>query len=197
MGTHATAGTAPALALGADGWLAPLAAPDRRCDSPHFDARPAGAVPELLVVHSISLPPGRYDGDAVERLFLGRIDAGSGPALAHLAGRRVSAHLYIARDGALTQFVSLLDRAWHAGVSSFDGRDRCNDFSIGVELAGCDADGYTPAQYRRLRALVALIARALPLRAIRGHCEIAPGRKTDPGPLFDWREIPRDIEHNL
>jgi AmpD protein len=154
-------------------------------------------VPELLVVHSISLPPGRYDGDAVERLFLGRIDAAAGPGLSHLAGRRVSAHLYVARDGALTQYVSLADRAWHAGVSCFEGRPRCNDFSIGVELAGCDAEGYTPAQYRRLRALIGCIARRLPLRAVRGHCEIAPDRKTDPGPFFDWHEVPRNPGHNL
>jgi AmpD protein len=177
------------------GWLGPLRHPDRRIDSPNFDQRPAGVHPDLLVVHSISLPAGRYGGDAVERLFMNRLDAPAGIALAHLRGVRVSAHLFLARDGALTQFVSCDARAWHAGASSFDGRERCNDFSIGVELEGCDADPFPDAQYRRLREIIDALLPAYPLRAIRGHCEIAPGRKSDPGPLFDWSRIDRDIVH--
>jgi AmpD protein len=194
------------LRVGADGWIAPLAAPDWRIPSPNFDARPAGAEPVLLVVHSISIPPGNYGLEAVERLFTNRLTpaflagvlSGS-PSEAPCAATggagsvgRVSAHFWIGRDGALTQFVSCADRAWHAGASSFEGRERCNDFSIGVELAGCDAEPFAPAQYRRLRALAAALCLAYPLRAVRGHDEIAPGRKTDPGPLFDWSEIARD-----
>jgi len=175
------------LAMGGDGWLRGA----RRLDSPHFDARPSAALVELLVIHCISLPPGRHGGGAIEDLFLGRIDPASHPAFAGLAGLRVSSHFLIARDGALTQFVSCRDRAWHAGESRFEGRASCNDFSLGVELEGSECAPFSPAQYRRLRALLPVLERAFPLRAVRGHAEIAPARKRDPGPFFDWSEIGR------
>lgn len=166
----------------AQGWL-PAA---RRVASPNFDARPSGAPIELLVVHGISLPPGRFGGDAVERLFTNRLDAAGHPLFAQLQGVRVSSHFLIARSGELTQFVSCLDRAWHAGASCFEGRARCNDFSIGVELEGTDFVPFESAQYECLAALTAALAAAFPLRAVRGHSDIARGRKTDPGPCFDW-----------
>jgi len=168
--------------LGVDGWLAGV----RRVPSPHCDPRPVGAAVELLVVHNISLPPGVYGGELVERLFLGTLALGVDPYVDRLQGLRVSAHFLIARSGSLTQFVSCADRAWHAGVSSFEGRERCNDFSVGVELEGTDTDPYTPAQYATLATLLRRLRTGLPLRAVRGHSHIAPGRKTDPGPAFDW-----------
>lgn len=154
--------------------------------SPHFDARPPQMPIDLLVLHAISLPPGEYGGDAIERLFTGRLDSGAHPAFASLQGLRVSAHFLVDRSGRLLQFVGCGDRAWHAGESSFEGRVRCNDFSIGVELEGCDADPFAPAQYAALARLARSLAAAYPLRAVRGHSDIAPGRKTDPGPHFDW-----------
>jgi AmpD protein len=170
------------LTVAADGWVAGA----RRDPSPNFDARPPGAAIELLVIHNISLPPGEFGGDDVARLFNNRLDTTRHPFFESLAGVRVSAHFLIARDGALTQFVSCLDRAWHAGASTFDGRCRCNDFSIGVELEGTDFVRFEPAQYATLAALTTALLCAFPLRAIRGHADIASDRKTDPGPYFDW-----------
>lgn len=157
--------------------------------SPNHDERPAGAAVELLVVHYISLPPGRFRGDAIERLFTNRLDAAAHPAFAPLGELRVSAHFLIRRDGELLQFVDADRRAWHAGVSQFGGRERCNDFSIGVELEGDGARRFTASQYRALRRLVARLRERYPLRWIAGHADIAPGRKEDPGPFFDWRRI--------
>jgi AmpD protein len=170
------------------GWLAGA----RRRPSPHCDERPAGCAIELLVVHGISLPPGRFDSAPVERLFEDRLDPAGHPAFEPLRGLRVSAHFLIERDGGLVQFVSCARRAWHAGRSSWEGRAACNDFSIGVELIGSEFEPYATAQYRTLTALQAALSAAYPIRATRGHSEIAPGRKTDPGPLFDWRRVARD-----
>ncbi len=159
----------------------------RRVASPNFDARPDGALVELLVIHNISLPPGRFGGPAIEALFTNRLDPAAHPSFASIAGLRVSAHFLIRRDGRLLQFVAIGARAWHAGVSSWRGRERCNDFSIGIELEGTDTRPYTALQYRRLGVLARDIRRACPaLAGVAGHSEIAPGRKTDPGPAFDW-----------
>lgn len=175
------------LEIDAEGWLAAA----RHLPSPHCDARPHGEV-SLLVIHNISLPPGEFGGDAVERLFLGQLDTSAHPAFADLTGLRVSAHLFIDRSGALTQFVSFAERAWHAGRSRHAGRPNCNDFAIGVELEGTDTSGYEETQMDALAAVCrTLLARypALATQRILGHCDIAPGRKTDPGSGFDWRRL--------
>jgi len=168
-------------ALGGD-WLAGA----RRVDSPNFDARPAGTRVDLLVVHYISLPPGRFSGDAVERLFTNRLPAAAHPFFASLEGLRVSSHFLVRRRGEVLQFVGCDARAWHAGVSEFRGRARCNDFSIGVELEGSGEARFTQAQYRRLAELTSRLVERYPLRWVAGHSDIAPGRKSDPGPHFDW-----------
>ena len=167
------------------GWLAGA----RRVSSPNFDARPAGAVVDLLVVHHISLPPGRFSGDAIERLFCNRLDALADPSFAALRGLRVSAHFLIRRRGELLQFVATDARAWHCGASQFLGRERCNDFSIGVELEGDGSHRFTEPQYRRLARLLATLRERHPLRWIAGHSDIAPQRKRDPGPCFDWARV--------
>lgn len=158
----------------------------RRVESPNFDDRPEGEALSLLVVHAISLPPGVFGGDAVERLFTNRLDPDAHPFFKEIEGLRVSAHFLIRRDGELLQFVPTEKRAWHAGVSEWKGRGRCNDFSIGVELEGCDDQPFEPAQYRVLARLLVVLRRRHPLADLAGHSDIAPGRKTDPGPYFDW-----------
>ena len=161
--------------------------------SPNFEPRPGGAVPTLIVVHNISLPPGQFGGSAIADLFLDRLDCDAHPYYdAHLRGLRVSSHFVIPRDGRLEQFVSCEARAWHAGVSSFFGRERCNDFSIGIELEGADAHPFEAAQYATLAALVQALVARYPIEALAGHSDIAPGRKTDPGPHFDWARLQRD-----
>ena len=169
------------------GWLPGV----RRVRSPNADARPDGAAVTLVVVHGISLPPGRFGGDAIERLFTNRLDAREHPYYAGLEGLRVSAHFLIRRDGALTQFVSCAERAWHAGASRWKGRERCNDYSIGIELEGTDERPYTAKQYARLAALVRRLRRHWPIEDVAGHSDVAPGRKTDPGPAFDWKRLRR------
>jgi AmpD protein len=159
------------------------------CARPNADARPDADDVTLVVVHGISLPPGQFGGDAIERLFTNRLDPRADPSFASVAGLRVSAHFLIRRDGALTQFVSCADRAWHAGVSRWKGRERCNDFSIGIELEGTDQRPYTAKQYARLAALLRRLRRDWPIEDIAGHSDIAPGRKSDPGPSFDWRRL--------
>jgi AmpD protein len=157
--------------------------------SPHCDARPAGTAIDLLVIHAISLPAGEYGGDDVAALFLGQLDCTGRADYADLADLRVSAHFLIRRDGQVQQFVPVHRRAWHAGVSRFAGRERCNDFSVGIELEGSDHDPFTPAQYAALSALTRALRAACPAilaENIVGHSDIAPGRKTDPGPHFDW-----------
>lgn len=174
------------------GWLnAAQASP-----SPNRDARPPRATVDLLVVHGISLPPGEFGGSWIEDLFHNQLDPTAHPYFAGIAALRVSAHLLIRRDGALVQFVGFDQRAWHAGESSFRGRPRCNDYAVGVELEGCDDDAYDDAQYRALARVARLLAAHYPALApdrIVGHCDIAPGRKTDPGPAFDWARLRRDM----
>ncbi|WP_142811541.1 1,6-anhydro-N-acetylmuramyl-L-alanine amidase AmpD [Tepidiphilus olei] len=160
---------------------------DRCVASPNCDDRPAGMPISLVVLHAISLPPEVFGGDAVERLFTNTLDPAGHPAFASLEGLRVSAHYFIRRDGETIEFVPPDRRAWHAGLSWWEGRERCNDFSVGIELEGSDRQPFTPAQYERTGALVAALIRRYPgIDAIAGHCHISPGRKTDPGPFFDW-----------
>jgi N-acetyl-anhydromuramoyl-L-alanine amidase len=169
-----------------------LLAGARQVLSPHFDARPAGVLPELLVVHGISLPPGVFGGPWIDRLFTATLPADAHPYFREIASQRVSAHALIRRDGQVVQYVPFGERAWHAGQSAYRGRTACNDFSIGVELEGTDDTPYTDAQYQALAALtVALLAAypSLSAQAIAGHSEVAPGRKTDPGPAFDWARL--------
>lgn len=164
--------------------------------SPNFDDRPVGARISVLVIHCISLPPGCYGGGEIERLFCNRLDHHAHPYFEEIRGMRVSAHFLIRRDGGLVQFVSTLNRAWHAGRSAFHGKEEVNDFSIGIELEGVDDDGYADAQYRTLAPLTVALMAGYPeitARRLVGHCDIAPGRKTDPGPWFDWQRYFRDI----
>lgn len=177
-------GRTPA-AIDRPGWVRDA----HRMPSPNFDARPRGMPVDLLVVHNISLPPRVYGGDAIIDLFLNRLDPQAHPFFGPLRSLRVSAHFLVRRDGALIQFVPCGKRAWHAGVSSFRGRARCNDFSIGVELEGSDDDPFEDMQYDRLVQLAWLLRSRYPLGHLAGHCDIAPGRKTDPGPCFDWQRL--------
>lgn len=161
----------------------------KRVVSPNFDARPEACAPWLIVIHAISLPPDCFGGPGVEALFCNRLDPDEHPYYASIASLRVSAHFFIRRDGELIQFVSADCRAWHAGVSVWKGHERCNDFSIGVELEGCDTMGFEAAQYASLRDLIEVLRCRYPIRDVAGHSDVAPGRKTDPGPFFDWREL--------
>jgi AmpD protein len=154
--------------------------------SPNCDERPDGCAIELLVVHAISLPPGEFGGPGVVDLFLNRLDPAAHPYYATIAHLRVSAHFFVRRDGSLLQFVPCSRRAWHAGASAWRGRERCNDFSIGIELEGTDDEPFEAAQYSALADLSRALLDTFPISAIAGHSEIAPGRKTDPGPYFDW-----------
>jgi AmpD protein len=167
------------------GWVAGA----RRVLSPNCDSRPAGTEVSLLVLHSISLPRGKFGGDAIERLFTNRLDPASHSSFADLAGLRVSAHFLIRRDGGLLQFVPLQARAWHAGASSWRGRERCNDFSIGVELEGVDDGAFEASQYECLVNLACRLRERLPLCQVAGHSDVAPGRKADPGTRFDWARL--------
>lgn len=171
-----------------DHWLSPV----RRMPSPNCNERPDRSALELVVIHGISLPPGRFGGAWVADLFLNRLDPAAHPSFAELAELRVSSHLFISRRGAVTQFVPFDRRAWHAGESAWRCRPGCNDYAVGIELEGTDHRPYTDSQYRKLRAVLrALLARypTLSPDAVVGHFEIAPGRKTDPGPSFDWRRL--------
>ncbi len=159
--------------------------------SPHADARPRNMPVDLLVVHAISLPAGVFEGTAIDALFLGTLDTDAHPALGDLRGLRVSSHFLIHRDGRLVQYVSCDARAWHAGESRFGHRARCNDFSIGIELEGTDQVPFEAAQYDTLAGVTQALLEAYPLRAIVGHADIAPQRKTDPGPCFDWNRLQR------
>ncbi|MFA5521423.1 MAG: 1,6-anhydro-N-acetylmuramyl-L-alanine amidase AmpD [Castellaniella sp.] len=173
------------------GWL-PAHTGCRHAPSPNHDLRPPGTEVHLLVIHNISLPPGEFGGEDIIALFQNRLDTDSHPWFARLDGLRVSAHFLIRRDGAIVQFVSTDRRAWHAGVSQFNGVTACNDFSIGIELEGTDHLPYEDVQYDSLRQLTAALRARHPLRAVRGHAHIAPGRKTDPGPAFDWVRMGRE-----
>ena len=167
------------------GWLAGAT----RIDSPNCDARPDGEIIRLIVIHNISLPPGVFAGDAVIELFTNRLNWDAHPYYAEIRGMQVSSHFFIRRDGALIQFVPCTLRAWHAGVSAWQGCERCNDFSLGVELEGRDDAPFSDAQYLTLNTLLATLKRAYPIEGIVGHSDIAPGRKTDPGPFFDWSRL--------
>jgi AmpD protein len=158
----------------------------RQIASPNFDERPAGEAIRLVVVHNISLPPHEFGGPGVIDLFLNRLDPGAHPFYPAIAGLRVSSHFYIRRDGELIQFVPCAQRAWHAGASRWNGRERCNDFSVGVELEGSDFVPFRVAQYEALGRLTCELMAHYPIEAVLGHSDIAPGRKTDPGPFFDW-----------
>jgi AmpD protein len=178
-----------ARTLDPPGWL-PTA---RQLPSPNCDARPEGAAIELIVIHNISLPPGVFDGDAVIELFTNRLDWDAHPYYQGIRGIKVSAHFFIRRDGTLIQFVPCMLRAWHAGVSSWCERERCNDFSIGIELEGTDDLPFTEAQYATLAPLVRLLKQTYPIRAVVGHSDVAPGRKTDPGPHFAWQRLDDEL----
>lgn len=184
----------PAIREG--GWLAGA----RICVSPNCDARPDPADISLLVIHNISLPPDQFGGPYIDQLFANTLDCDAHPYFAQLRGLRVSSHLLIRRDGSLTQYVPFSSRAWHAGVSRYGDRERCNDFSIGIELEGSDHVPFTQRQYRRLRrvtrALLAHYPRLSPARIV-GHSDIAPGRKTDPGPHFDWAAFRSDLQERV
>ena len=158
----------------------------QRLESPNFGARPSQACIDLLVIHSISLPPGQYGGDAVQRLFTNQLDWDAHPYFQSIRGLEVSSHFYIRRDGTLLQFVSCDDRAWHAGQSAYRGRANCNDDSIGIELEGLEGELFESAQYASLARLSQALARQYPIAHIAGHEHIAPGRKQDPGSGFDW-----------
>jgi N-acetyl-anhydromuramoyl-L-alanine amidase len=163
----------------------------RQVPSPNCDARPAGSAIELVVVHGISLPPGEFGGPHVEALFTNRLDPSAHPYFASVAQLRVSAHMLVDRNGVPTQFVPVRMRAWHAGQSSWQGRERCNDFSVGIELEGTDTLPYDARQYATLARLIVALRQRYPIRAVAGHSDIAPGRKTDPGPSFDWPRLHR------
>ncbi|MFM1879881.1 MAG: N-acetylmuramoyl-L-alanine amidase [Pseudomonadota bacterium] len=177
------------------GWL--YSSPDITCrwrPSPHFNQRPEGLATSLVIVHGISLPAGSFGGPWIDALFMNQLSDKSPHGLESLAGLEVSSHFVIARHGGLTQYVSIHNRAWHAGVSVFEGRSNCNDFSIGIELEGADETPYTEAEMDTLETLCRCLAGGLPsLQAITGHSVVAPGRKTDPGPAFDWPDLRRRI----
>lgn len=175
--------------IGIDGWCRQA----QHQPSPNFDERPSDAPIELLVVHNISLPPGQFGGPFIEALFCNTLDCEAHPYFHQLQALRVSAHFMIRRDGGLVQFVSGNDRAWHAGTSSFHGRERCNDFSIGVELEGTDCEPFADAQYTVLVQLTVALQRRYHLVAIAGHEHVAPGRKTDPGPFFEWTRYRQEL----
>ena len=179
----------PTRARWRDGWWSAA----RHCPSPNFGPRPGAQPPSLLILHSISLPPGVYGGDEIERLFTDRLDWDLHPYFETIRGLQVSAHFLIRRDGACVQFVSCDDRAWHAGRSSWRGRENCNDFSIGVELEGLEGDTFEPAQYRQLARLTRALAAKYPIAEAVGHEHVAPGRKADPGPGFDWKGLRREL----
>jgi AmpD protein len=159
--------------------------------SPNFGPRPPQARVDLVVIHSISLPPGQYGGNEVMALFGNTLDWDAHPYFNHIRGLQVSAHFYIRRNGELWQFVGTDDRAWHAGVSQYRGRSNCNDDSIGIELEGLEGSGFEPAQYDALASLLPSIAQAYPIRHVAGHEHIAPGRKNDPGAGFSWLQLQR------
>ena len=167
------------------GWLDEA----RACPSPNFGPRPAGVDIDLALIHSISLPPGIYGGDEIERLFTNRLDWEAHPYFQQIRGLEVSSHFVLRRDGELLQFVSCEDRAWHAGRSVWRGRENCNDYSIGIELEGLEGEQFEPAQYDALTVLLQRLACDYPLQWVVGHEHVAPGRKQDPGPGFDWARL--------
>jgi AmpD protein len=175
--------------LWSDGWYRFA----RHLASPNFGPRPAGTTVDLVVLHSISLPPGQYGGDEVQALFTNTLDWSAHPYFRQIEGMQVSSHFYVRRDGQLWQFVSCDQRAWHAGASQWQGRDNCNDFSVGIELEGLEGGLFEDAQYEVAASLCAAIGQRYPIRGIAGHEHVAPGRKQDPGPGFDWTRMQRSL----
>ena len=170
-------------------WTAGWWSAARRCVSPNFNTRPDATVVSLALIHSISLPPGQFSGDAIEQLFDNRLDWDAHPYYAQIRGLTVSSHFVIRRAGELLQFVSCDERAWHAGTSQWQGRENCNDYSIGIELEGLEGTCFESAQYAALTRLLHAIAQHYPLDAVAGHEHVASGRKQDPGSGFDWRRL--------
>jgi N-acetyl-anhydromuramoyl-L-alanine amidase len=186
----------------ATGWLSSMRLPDggllgavHRRESPNFDERPKSVKPNLLVLHYISLPANVFSGGHVEDFFLNRLDTAAHESFTQLSDIKVSAHFFLRRNGQLMQFVDCDKRAWHAGVSNFLGTERCNDFSIGVEIEGSSDYSYTKKQYQRLAKLTKLLCMFYPLKHVAGHSDIAPGRKQDPGPHFDWLNFLKSVEN--
>jgi AmpD protein len=180
----------PKFSIAANGWC-----DEAQCiPSPNFDTRAEGVKIDLLVIHNISLPPGQFGGPFIPALFTNSLDCNAHPYFDQLRTLRVSAHFLVRRDGVLMQFVSANDRAWHAGVSLFRGQQRCNDFSIGIELEGTDFEPFTDLQYATLKALTVALQARYPLSDVVGHEHIAPGRKTDPGPQFDWSRYQQALQ---
>ncbi len=183
----------PRFRIDVNGWIAPA----RHVPSPNFNTRPADARISLLVIHSISLPPGEFGGPCIDAFFTNSLDRDAHPYFQSIADMKVSSHLLIRRDGAVVQYVPFTQRAWHAGASQFQGVTECNDYSIGIEMEGCDEYGYETAQYRTLAAITKLLQKNYPditTERIAGHCDIAPQRKTDPGPHFDWERYRKSIQ---
>lgn len=175
-----------------DGWLVN----ERRVLSPHFDQRPEPQDISLLIIHYISLPPEQFGGGYIDDFFQGKLDPQAHPYFQEISPLRVSAHCLIERTGRITQYVNFADRAWHAGLSCFEGRDKCNDFAIGIELEGSNEQPFTDAQYLALQALTQEIMRTYPhitKERIVGHCDVSPGRKIDPGQYFDWQRYLQNI----
>lgn len=168
----------------------------KRLDSPNFGVRPPCTLVDLVVVHSISLPPGEYAGDKVQQLFTNQLDWDAHPYFDTVRGLQVSSHFYVRRNGELWQFVSCNDRAWHAGTSHYRGRDNCNDYSVGVELEGLEGQSFEAAQYETLATICAALMQGYPIAHIAGHEHIAPGRKADPGPGFDWALLTRTLAYS-
>lgn len=194
--SSASPADAPLAAISPPGWLEGV----RRVESPNCDDRPAGVEPDLIVVHGISLPPGQFGGPWIDALFMNTLPGDGHPFFAEVAGLRVSAHALVRRDGGIVQYVPFQRRAWHAGESRWQGRERCNDYAIGIELEGTDASAYEPAQYAALARLVARLCRAYPTLSpdrIVGHSDVAPGRKTDPGIAFDWPLLRALVRYEL
>lgn len=188
LGRSLTKAGSESMRLQANGWLTGV----HRRPSPNCDERPAGEQVDLLILHNISLPPNRFGGPGVYQLFENRLDPEEHPFYKDIAELRVSAHVWVRRTGRIVQFVPLSARAWHAGISSWQGRERCNDYSIGIELEGTDERPFTKAQYQSLFRLMRLIQKQFPAiqcHRIVGHSDVAPGRKTDPGPFFDWSQL--------
>jgi len=176
-----------------------LIRPATQCPSPNQDERPEGTEPELVIIHGISLPPGEFGGPYIESLFTNCLDCTAHPYFTEIEGMQVSSHLLVRRDGELIQFVPFERRAWHAGLSQFRGRSCCNDYSIGIELEGTDDTPYTDEQYKQLVAVIQAIIATYPkisARRIAGHCDVAPGRKTDPGPAFNWLRLYDGLRSN-
>lgn len=181
------------IGQGGDTWKGGWLQAARHCPSPNVGPRPAGVCIDLIVLHSISLPPGQYGGPQVEQLFTNRLDWQAHPYFEQIRGIEVSAHFFIRRDGELVQFVDTDARAWHAGASHWRGRGNCNDDSIGIELEGLEGEAFAPVQYTVLTRLCHHLAQRYPVAHIAGHEHIAPGRKQDPGPGFDWRRLQQQL----